>query len=123
MKPKFSWSPKLTFISAIFAVLLVISGYLSYQYVNFVKPPELTVITPAEGEVIRNKNLTVSGKTNSQAVVKVNNQPVLVDENGNFLDTIEIYEKTNEIEIKAISRSGEETIIIRKIVPDLNSGN
>ena len=123
LKSKFSWSPKLTFISAILAVLLIISAYLSFQYVNFVRPPVLYVNTPTEGETVKTRNLIISGKTSPQAVIKVNNQPVLVDEDGNFLDTIEIYEKTTEIEIKAVSRSGKETVIIRKITPELDAGN
>jgi cytoskeletal protein RodZ len=123
LKSKFSWSPKLTFITAILAVLLIISAYLSFQYVNFVRPPVLYVDTPKEGEIVKTRNLTISGRTSPQAVIKVNNQPVLVDEDGNFLDTIEIYEKTTEIEIKAVSRSGKETVIIRKITPELDTGN
>ena len=123
LRSKFSWSPKFTFITAILAVLLIIGAYLSFQYVNFVRPPFLNVNTPKEGEAVKTKELTVSGKTSPQAVIKVNNQPILVDEDGIFLDIIEIYEKTTEIEIKAVSRSGKETVIIRKITPELDTEN
>jgi hypothetical protein len=71
--------------------------------------------------VVRGTSLLVSGKTDEDAVVYVNNQPALVADNGNFETTIEIFAGTNEIEIKAKSRYGKESVIRRKIVPELES--
>jgi cytoskeletal protein RodZ len=119
LKTKFSWSPKLTFIVVIVSVLVVVGGYLSFQYVNFVRPPALTVISPQDGEIVKTQEIIVSGRTNPEAVVKINNQPFLVGDDGDFSGTLEIYEETSEITIIAISRSGKETIIKRKITPEL----
>jgi cytoskeletal protein RodZ len=120
LKTKFSWSPKHTFIVAIISVLFIVGGYLSFQYVNFVRPPALTVVSPQDGEIVKTREIVVSGKTNPEAVVKVNNQPFLVGDDGGFSGTLEVYEETFEVEIKAISRSGKETVIIRKITPELD---
>lgn len=116
---KFSWSPKLTFFAVIIFILLSVFTYLGYQYFNFIRPPNLQVISPKEGQIVTTNEVKVLGKTTSEAVVKVNNQPVLVDEDGNFSTTIDIFAGTEEIEVKAISRSGKETVIIRKIKPEL----
>src|SRR4030043_861585 len=77
LKSKFSWSPKLTFITAILGVLLIIGAYLSFQYVNFVRPPVLYVDTPTDGEIIKLRDLTISGRTSPQAEIKGNTQPDL----------------------------------------------
>ena len=116
---KFSWSPRLTFLAGIITVSLFILGYLVFQYLKFITPPNLTVINPKEEQVVNQLILEVTGKTNPEATIKVNNQPALVDEEGNFTTEIEIFEGTGEVVVKAISRSGKETTVSRKIKVEL----
>jgi cytoskeletal protein RodZ len=115
----FTWTPRLTFILGITIVALVILGYLGFQYSNFVRPPKLFVERPLEGEVVKEEKLTVFGRTDPDVTVKVNNQPVLVEDDGTFETEIEIFEGTEEIVIKAVSRSGKETTVQRKIKPEI----
>jgi cytoskeletal protein RodZ len=117
---KFVWSPKVTFVAGITIVSLIILGYLGYEYYQFVSPPPLIVDTPKEGQVVDESLIQVSGKTDPDATVKVNNQPVLIKETGDFTIEIEISQETKEIVVKAISRSGKETTIRRKINPELD---
>jgi len=51
-------------------------------------------------------------------VITVNNQPVLVSSDGNFEVKLQITRETNEILVKAVSRSGKETLIHRNIKPE-----
>ena len=117
---KFMWNPRLTFLLGIFVVSLMIIGYLTFQYVSFISPPKVSIDFPNEGQVVRKRELKVTGIVEKEAAVFVNNQPALVDGEGSFSATIEIFEGTEEIVIKAIKRSGRETIIKRKIKPELN---
>ena len=117
---KFVWSPKLTFLLGAAVVIAGVLGYLGFQYVRFVSPPPLEVTRPREEEVVKERNLKVVGKTSSDATIKVNNQPVLVSDEGEFVAEIEIFEGTREIEVRAISRAGKETVVKRKIKPELN---
>lgn len=116
---KFFWSPRFTFLVGLSVLLVLVLGYLSFQYLKFVSPPTLSVFEPKDGQVIKTREVTVLGKTDPGATVKINNQAVLVEENGNFNAKIEIFEGTKEIEIKSISRSGKETALRRKIKPEL----
>jgi cytoskeletal protein RodZ len=116
---KFSWSPRLTFLAGSIVVSIAIVGYLTFQYMSFISPPKLEILEPKEGQEITESVLIVKGKTDSDVVVKINNQSVLTDDEGIFSEEINIFEGTGEIEIVAISRSGKETIVRRKIVPKL----
>lgn len=116
---KFAWSPRLTFLVGVVAVSLVVFGYLGLQYIKFISPPPLLIESPVDGQEVSQTKLKVLGKTNPEATLKVNNQPVLVDEHGNFVTEIEIFEGTKEVVVVATSRSGKETTIRRKIVPEL----
>ena len=117
---KFIWSPRLTFILGVFIVIVVILGYLSLQYSRFVRPPDLEVFKPTDGQVVSDKKVIVSGKTNPDATVKINNQPILISEEGDFEAEIEISANTQEIEIHSVSRSGKGTVIRRKIKPEIS---
>jgi cytoskeletal protein RodZ len=120
---KHSWRPRHTFIAGMVVALLVVLLYLGVQYINFVSAPKLEVIIPQEGEVVTEELLVVSGITSSEMLVRVNNQLVLVDENGSFEAEVEIFEGTEEIVVQAISRAGKETIVRRKIRPELGERN
>jgi cytoskeletal protein RodZ len=116
---KFSWNPKLTFITGISIVILAVVTYLGFQYAKFLAPPSLEVAEPTDGQVVSKRSVTVSGKTDGEATVRVNNQPIVTDDDGKFTIQIQIYEGTTEITVKATSRSGKETVVKRMIKPEL----
>lgn len=113
---KFFWSPRLTFLVGIGMVLFLILGYMGFQYVKFVAPPTLSVIQPKDEAKVKLPSVKVSGKTDANATVLVNNQPVLIEEDGSFGVEIEIFEGTDEIVVSATSRAGKETVVSRKIL-------
>lgn len=116
---KFTWSPRLTFFVGIAAVTIALLSYLGYEYYQFRSPPSLKVETPQEGQAVETTTLEVKGETEPDVTLRVNNQPVLVEEEGDFSTVIEISTETSEIIVRAISRSGKETVVHRKIVPKL----
>jgi cytoskeletal protein RodZ len=116
---KFSWSPRLTFLVGVGIVLALILGYLGFQYVKFISPPSLKVDVPKENQTVTSRSLEVAGKTDSDSTVTVNNQSALVEDDGKFQAQISIFEGTTELVVKAISRSGKETVVRRKIIPQL----
>ncbi len=118
---EFVWSPKLTFLTGIGAVALAILGYLIFQYIGFISPPRLNVDTPTDGQVITSNKVTVSGSTDTEASINVNNQPVIVGEDGRFESQVEVVTETREVVVTAKSRSGKETRISRKIEVRLGS--
>lgn len=113
---KFTWTPKYTFLVGILIIILALFGYLGFQFVKFNSPPALEVTKPSENFVATSNKVDVSGRTDSDAVVKINNQLVLVDDDGTFDGEIEVFEGTKEITIIATSRSGKQTKIIRDII-------
>ena len=112
---KFAWSPKLTFSIGIAGVFISVFGYLIFQYFQFISPPKLNVESPRENQMISGGSVLVFGTTNGDTKITVNNQPVIVSDDGKFSVNINIVSETKEIIIKAISRSGKETVVLRKI--------
>ncbi len=112
---EFVWSPKLTFLTGIGLVAIAIVSYLTFQYISFISPPKLSLEAPVEGQMVDSTKVTVLGKTDPEATVKVNNQPVIVGDDGSFTTSIEVVSDTNEVLVIAKSRSGKETVLSRKI--------
>src|SRR5205807_10400820 len=54
-----------------FGILLIFLGYLLFQYRSVFVPPALTVSIPKQSAVV-SEDLTVSGRTDSDATVMVN---------------------------------------------------
>lgn len=110
------WNPKLTFFIGVGAIVVLVTVYLGIQYFNFISPPKIDLQSPIENQTVVGDSVLVFGSTEIDAKVTANNEPVLVDDDGNFSVSLEVSPETNSVVVKAISRSGKETIIERKIV-------
>lgn len=115
VEKKFSWSPKLTFAVGVGALVILVLGYLGMEYSKFVKPPELEIISPKNSEIVHGQKIKISGKTTTDALLMVNNQPIILDQDGSFVTELEITKDTKEIKFVAVSRSGKTTEVIRSI--------
>lgn len=117
---KFVWKPRFTFLIGVLAIVLLIGGYLAYQYYQFTRPPQLEVFVPNEAQVVYQTNLVVTGETSADATILVNNQPALLDADGNFRAEIVVDENTKQVEVKAVSRNEKETVVVRNIQVELD---
>lgn len=109
IQSKFSWSPKLTFATLISVLVLLVLGYLGYEYQKFIKPPEINITSPKENDILVEEKVKVEGKTTTDAVLTVNNQPIILDQEGKFITEIKITKETKALIFRAVSRSGKVT--------------
>jgi cytoskeletal protein RodZ len=117
---KFVWTPKYTFLVGILLVIFAIFGYLGFQFFKFNSAPTLEVNQPKEGLVVNSTQVVISGKTDPNATLKINNELILIEDDGRFQTKVEIFSGTKEIVIEAVSRSGKSSIVRRNIKPELN---
>lgn len=120
LKVRSFMNPKVFMVVASVFIGILFLGYLAYQYYLYISPPKLVVFSPTENQEVYENELSVIGKTQDDATLKVNNQQVLVTESGDFVDKIEVDENTKQVVFIARSRYGKETVVIRKIVPKLD---
>lgn len=102
-------------IFLILILLLSLSGFIFFQYKDAVINPSVSVLTPKENEIINTTSLLVTGKTNSENLVFVNNFSVSLDENGNFKKSISVFPGKNEVKIKVVNKFNKITEISRTI--------
>ena len=99
-------------------ILLTLLGYLGYQYRAMYFPPALTINSPKQNAQISDE-VVVSGTTDPNATIVVNNESVSLDTNGEFSKKLTLFPGKTSISIVAKNRFGKETSVQR----DINIGN
>jgi len=94
--------------------LLLIFGYLFFQYRAAFLPPSLTVSTPiAGGKTVQ--DVIVSGAADSNATVTINGEPATLSNDGSFQKEVTLFPGSSIITIKATNRFGKTAEIDRTV--------
>jgi len=96
-------------------LFLILLFYILFQYRFAIINPPLEVLSPNERAVVSSRTITVSGKTDPNATVFVNEETASLDSDGNFKKVINVFPGKIKIVIKAVNRFGKETIMERRI--------
>jgi len=93
-----------------FSIVAVITlcgiGYLSFSLAQSLQPPQLRITSPAQNLITHATELRVSGSTDSEAQVTVNDQNVAIDEEGNFSFQLSIQPGAQIIRVHAVKKHG-----------------
>ncbi len=104
-------------LTVLVVVTLVITffGYLIKGYLDVSGTPYLTVTSPKSAQIVTDNKVLVNGKTDPQARLTINNQQVLIGEDGGFSEEVSLGKNTNSLIIVAENKQGKKTIIERVI--------
>jgi len=98
----------------IFSVIIILASasflYLYKEVNNFISAPRLVIIKPSDGLSIDGNLTHVTGIAEKDALVFINDQPVLVNENGEFSEDVGLKSGLNMITVKARSKFNKEAV-------------
>lgn len=109
---------KISFIVAV-TLLILFFVYLIRGYISVTGVPELMVRTPKAGEKIVSEKVLVEGKTDPNARLTINNQEVLIDQDGSFSKEVTVGKNTTSLTIVAENKEGKKTVVERVIEVEL----
>lgn len=109
---------KISFIAAV-TLLILFFAYLIRGYISVTGVPELIVEKPKAGEKIVSEKLIVAGKTDPNARLTINNQEVLVDQDGVFSKEVTVSKNTTSLTIVAENKEGKKAVVERVIEVEL----
>jgi len=95
--------------------IILFLGFLFFQYRSAFFAPSLEITSPKDGTVF-SKSVAIVGKTDSEATVTVNNQPVSLSPDGKFTKNLAFFPGKTTITVKAKNRFGKEAVETREIV-------
>jgi cytoskeletal protein RodZ len=97
------------------AIFLFFFIFLAYQYRYVFFAPSLSISSPKQGATTA-QDVTISGKTETNATVYVNNEPVSLTSNGEFTKRLTLFSGKTVVTITAKNRMGKETVVKREII-------
>ncbi len=97
-------TPHFAFKIGTLGAIAIFAIYLVFEYLKFNRPPLLKISWP---ESPTNNVLEVSGTTDSESTVRINEDLVIVDSSGNFRKKINIAENEQKIVVQSKSPSGQ----------------
>jgi len=85
-------------------------GYLWYEISGFAIAPKLIIDEPSQKELQINKDqLLIKGRTDSNAVLTINQEPVPVNQQGRFREKVQLQPGLNLLTLKAVTNGGKES--------------
>jgi cytoskeletal protein RodZ len=110
-----SWTPKRTVILVVLTIFLLLGAYLFRQVTLLRASPLLAITNPVPNQISQTHIVTVSGRTNPDITIFVNQQLAEVDRDGTFETSIDLPSGKNLITVTATSkfnRSTKKTITV-----------
>lgn len=108
------WTPRMTVIALVVFVFTLLGAYLFYQYQILTGPPELSVSSPVN-QTTDQDTIEISGITDPQATISINDQMVALDKGGIFSLRLPLQEGDNTITIISTGKSGQTTTVTRSV--------
>ncbi len=108
-------TPTKVILVVLICSVLGLLAYFFLQYRALHAPPPLTIEGPQNDAVVQTEEIAVFGKTDPDATVTINNEPVLLKEKGKFYKDILVTLGVNTITIESTSRVGEKSHAIRTV--------
>lgn len=98
------------------AAIILIVGYMAWQFRVILERPNLNLDNPTVEDIVSAAAvLELAGRVSPGATLTVNNDPVYPEADGIFKKSVELLAGLNVLEVKAVSRFGKESKIIRRV--------
>lgn len=89
-----------------------VGTFTLYQQGDF----KIQILSPQDGEVVKTKQIEVSGNAPVETVITINDQIILVSSSGDFSAPVSLEEGPNVIELVASDEKGNELDIILTVM-------
>jgi cytoskeletal protein RodZ len=112
-------TPKLIAVSSIIILALAGAFYLYREIGSFASVPRLVVLSPEQNAAISGNAVVVEGVTDKDAKLFINDQAILVNDEGKFRENLTLQPGANFINVKAINRFEKEVIQVVTVQADI----
>ncbi|MBI2196254.1 helix-turn-helix domain-containing protein [Candidatus Daviesbacteria bacterium] len=114
-KKRFKLTPSRALGGVVLTLIIIFFVYLWFEYRFLVGGPFLEVREPVNQFNTSSPTVLVTGRTDPEAKLSINNQEIGVDPSGKFSQEIKLADDINTIEIAAVSKSGNVTKVERTV--------
>lgn len=108
--------PRIVKNTIIIFIVLVCLAYLGYYINNIITPPEILFYGFEEDEILEDNFIVIKGETDPEAELLINEETILLDNDGNFQKKINLKTGLNTIIVSVKKKYSKEKIIKRNII-------
>lgn len=103
--------------AAITIVLAVaIACYIGLQVKKIFAPPQISLLSPADGMITTNREIAIEGQTEPEVSLHINGKTITPDSAGRFADTINLQEGLNVIRVTGAKKYSRDMVVTRDII-------
>ncbi|OGE73992.1 MAG: hypothetical protein A3C49_04330 [Candidatus Doudnabacteria bacterium RIFCSPHIGHO2_02_FULL_42_25] len=110
-----SFTPRTLIVGSSLLVALIAIIYVGLEIRSVLAPPYLNLEEPGSDVTVDGNSVVVAGTGEIGAAVFINNQPVLMDQNGNFTETLLLSPGVNIIEVTEKNKFDKVSKITRQV--------
>jgi hypothetical protein len=92
---------KLIRVASTLVVIVIVIGYAAYRSLAYIRGPIIHVFQPIDGASIASTTVTIIGRVDRVNSLALNDNPIQVDESGNFKQTIIVFPGVNIVTLRA----------------------
>lgn len=115
VKKKINWlkflNPHFLKRAAVGLAVLIFLGYLAWEINNIVAPPSIVIIEPDNNSKTTVNNIDIIGQTESEVMLMINNELIMLDEQGNFSKNITLSVGLNNLQISAKKKHSRTQVV------------
>lgn len=98
---QFLLTPRALKIAVIVFLALAFFSYLGWEVKNIISPPQIEILAPANYHRTTDSSVEIVGRTEPEVRLLINGEQVLLDDDGDFHQTINLVVGLNKLEISA----------------------
>ena len=114
-KKGFRITPSKLLGTVVLTLVIIFFTYLWFEYKFLTGAPFLAVVSPLDQQSVSVQSVSVSGRTDPEAKVFINDQEIQIDVTGKFSQDINLSTDTNKITITSTSKTNQSTKIERTV--------
>ncbi len=103
--------PRLLKISMVGVVIIILLGYLAWEINSIVAAPQVNIIQPVNNFKTTDSSVLIIGQTEPEVQLNINNDRIVLDEEGNWQQNINLVTGLNNLEISAKKKHSKTKII------------
>ena len=103
-------TPKVLAYFALSSFVVFMFSYIIYQVLHFAGNPNLRIFSPGNNSILESDSVDLSGITDMDTFVVVNNENIPVTDDGHFQSKLKLHSGVNIIKVKAVNKAKKETM-------------
>ena len=109
-------SPKVIRSSIITILIVACFTYLGLEVKNIFSPPLLDIISPTSQTITHETTIQIKGQTEPEAILTINNQEILPQTDGSFIESVDLTMGLNIFDISAKKKHSKANTVTLSIL-------